>query len=257
MSITTFSSFYYGYQITSSNLYLNFNEGGSELTATLTVGDYTLTTLLSEVKSALDTVGANTYTVTADRDSRKITIASSGGTLSLLVTTGSASGTSAWSLLGFTSDKTGATSYESDSASGSSYEPQFKLQSYVSKNIFKEKIRSTINESASGRVEVISFGTRSFYEFSIDYITNIVQPAVGPIISNESGVSAAESFMQNVIEKRQVEFHPDKSDTSTFDTLILETTPESGDGTSYRLKERFGDLPFYYSTGILRWRVVE
>lgn len=257
MSITTFSSFYYGYQITSSNLYLNFNEGGSELTATLTVGDYTLTTLLSEVKSALDTVGANTYTVTADRDSRKITIASSGGTLNLLVTTGSASGTSAWSLLGFTSDKTGATSYESDSTSGSSYEPQFKLQSYVSKNIFKEKIRSTINESASGRVEVISFGTRSFYEFSIDYITNIVQPAVGPIISNESGVSAAESFMQNVIEKRQVEFHPDKSDTSTFDTLILETTPESGDGTSYRLKERFGDLPFYYSTGILRWRVVE
>ena len=103
MSLLTHSKFYYGYEVTPAALYLDFDEGGGELTATLEIGSYTLTEFVAEVARALNEAGANTYTVTVDRATRIITIAADSST-DLLVEAGSHLGTTAWGLLGFTTN---------------------------------------------------------------------------------------------------------------------------------------------------------
>lgn len=101
--------------IDSTNNKLNFKEsaGGAELTATLTSGAYTSTTLATEIKTQLEAVGAATYTVSKSATTGKWTIASNGAYLALLTNTGTNVGTSAWSAIGFSTaaDHTGATTY--------------------------------------------------------------------------------------------------------------------------------------------------
>ena len=66
---------------------LIFNEGGPNLTATMTDGAYTIADLQAEIKLQMEAVGANTYTVTYDARTMKLTITATGnfsiiGTLS-------------------------------------------------------------------------------------------------------------------------------------------------------------------------------
>ena len=147
MAVGTFSVFYYGYNIDANNKFFNFDEGGGELTAELTEGTYTLTEILVNLKTALDAVGTDTYSVTVDRSNRKITIAST-GTFSILLGTGTQKGTSPYVLLGFTgtSDTASASSHTSSSASGSSFEPQFYIQDFTDDNDYQEKIDSKVQE---------------------------------------------------------------------------------------------------------------
>lgn len=63
--------------IDSTNGSLLFNEGGSTLTASLTGGNYTLSALATEIKTQMDSAGANTYTVTVSSDN-EITISATG-----------------------------------------------------------------------------------------------------------------------------------------------------------------------------------
>lgn len=81
--------------IDASNNKINFTEdGGSELTATLTNDIYTTDELLVEIKSAMEAAGAGTYTITFDgasgTDTRIMTVAVSGAisTCILLFATG-------------------------------------------------------------------------------------------------------------------------------------------------------------------------
>lgn len=73
--------------IDSSNNKLDFNEGGSELTATLTSGTYTLSELATEIKTQMDAAGDLTYTVSVSSDD-KFTISATGA-FSLLPQSGS------------------------------------------------------------------------------------------------------------------------------------------------------------------------
>lgn len=62
--------------IDSTNNSLIFNEGGSNLTATIDAGSYTLTTLAAEIATQMDAVGSNTYTVSVSNS--VMTISSTG-----------------------------------------------------------------------------------------------------------------------------------------------------------------------------------
>jgi len=87
--------------IDATNNKLDFSEDGStELTATISSGTYSLSTLASEIKTQLDSAGANTYTVSYSND--KITIASTGN-LELNKTTGSNKAVSILPMIGFPS----------------------------------------------------------------------------------------------------------------------------------------------------------
>ena len=161
--------------------------------------------------------------------------------------------------IGFTGsvDLTGGTSYTSDSAIGSDYVTQFPPQSYVAPGFRKEKGDASVNQTASGVIEVISFGDVQYIEADLLFITDI--PMDGKVIrSNATGVQDAIDFLTFATKRGPIEFMPDKDDTSTFYQCILDRTPEDGKGTKFKLKEETGkSLPGIYRTGRLDFRIVE
>ena len=101
--------------ITAANQKLNFDEGGAELTATITAGTYTPTTLCTEIKTQLDAAGAATYTVTYS--GKIFRISNDGATLNLLCATGTDIASGIWSTIGFAAtDRAGFTNYAGDYA---------------------------------------------------------------------------------------------------------------------------------------------
>lgn len=255
MSLTTFSIFYFDYEVTGDNKFLNFKEGvGPELTAEIQVGSYTFSTLASAIKTALEVAGALTYTITPNRSDRSYTISST-STFSLLVSTGS-SFANIFSTIGFTgSDRTGLSTY-TGSTSGQAYEPQFILQDHTPSTNSKKAVEASIRKTASGRVEVVKFGTESFVKFNIKFANDYQQD--GRVIkNNQSGVSNLQTFMQFLITKAPIEYMPNIDDRSTFEKLMLESSPMDRDGIGYELMEMVDkNLPNYFETGILKFRVV-
>lgn len=255
--IRTYSKFYYGYDVTITTKYIDFNEGASDLVAEVPAGSYTLDTICTAIEDALNEAGALTYTCTANRTTRIITIAGS-GTFDLLASTGDNVANGIYSVIGFAAiDSNNVTSVAGTSAAGSSYSPQFWLQDYVSQEDSRMLRSATVNESASGLVTVQSFGTDRMFEFSIKFATNIYQTN-GYIINNLSGVDNLRTFMQFITTKKEFEFMPDSSSPSTFYRVILKSTQDSGDGTGYKLQEQhIRGLAGYFETGILKLRIVE
>jgi len=257
MSIETFSIFYFGTEITEDNRNLNFDEGGPELSAVLEIGSHTHTELETVLTTALDAAGALTYTVTFNRTARTYTIAAT-GTFALLISSGSQIGTGTFTLLGFTgADVTGAATYTSNTTSAQIYEPQFKLQDYVSEDDQQEKIDPSVNEAATGDLEIIAFGIRKILDANIRFATNRDMSLTGVIKNNATGVADLRTFMQTIIDKGPFELMEDIGNRTLFKKVLLESTPESPQGTAYRLKElsmQNGPTGFF-DTGLLRFRV--
>jgi hypothetical protein len=158
--------------------------------------------------------------------------------------------------MGFSgSDKTGDDTYTGAAASGSSFTTQYVLQSYVSSEDSRKAASAVVNKSASGRVEIVSFGEERFVEFNNQYITN--RTGVSPLITdNATGVENARTWMRFLITKAPFEFMADKDTPGTFEKLILESTPEDQNGLAYKLKEMTGkSLPGFFETGTLKCRV--
>jgi len=101
------------FKIDATNNKIDFNEGAGALVATITVGDYSVSGLQTAIKTALEVLGLETYTVSFSALTGKWTISHAGATLSLLWSTGVNSGTSIGSTLGFDTsvDDTGAITY--------------------------------------------------------------------------------------------------------------------------------------------------
>lgn len=258
MSILTTPLFYYVGPVDNTNFNLDFlepNKAGIELNANLNVASYTLEELVAEVSRALNATGQSTYTVTIDRLSRKITI-SADDIFNLLIATGSSGDSTVFSLIGFTGvDLTGLSSYTGDIV-GTSYEPQFPLQSFVGFKISKESISTKVNESSSGEVEVVTFGTKRTMKFNIKYITNSkgTNEAYNTCAPKDYEQEAID-FMEFITDKNKLEFMIDKADTNTFDKILLEKTPTSKDGSGYELKEMYSqNMVGFFETGTLRFR---
>jgi len=256
MSINTQSVFFSTTTIDDTNASIDFNEGAGEITVTLSYGSYAPEELLVELKTQMDAGGTLVYTVSLDRDTRAVTISSTAN-FDLLISTGTTVDVSAWLELGFSggADLTGATTHTSTSGMATEYIPQFILQDYVESKNYKEKISPTVNESASGELEVVSFGTRNFFEMSFKFITNLVMDGVY-IRNNPTGEDDFRAFMDNAIEKGPIEFMPDRSSRSTYFTLILESTSGNSKGTGYKLMELTGkNMPEIYELNKVKFRV--
>lgn len=105
--------------IDASNFSIDFDDGGGEENASLTQKTYkSPIEFAAEVESKMDALTADTITVSYSNTTGKFTIATDGGTLSLLWNTGTNTATTAGAELGFATaaDDTGATSYVSDNA---------------------------------------------------------------------------------------------------------------------------------------------
>lgn len=258
MSLSTKSAFYYGHTVTESNSFLNFDEGGGELTATLNVDDYTLTDFAIEVARAMTEAGGQDYTVAVDRDTRVLTVSATSN-FDLLTNSGSTAGSAPWDLMGFSTaaDKTGTNSYVGDTGSGSEYLPQYWLQQYKPFTSSKRKASASVNTTATGVTEVISFGLEQFMECNIKYATDIDQGTGNPIDTNATGYDDLEDFLDYIITKAEIEFMPDKDTRSTFDKCFLESTPTDSKGIGYSIEELFSEnLADYYETGLLKFKKV-
>jgi hypothetical protein len=99
--------------IDATNNKIDFKEGGPELHATIASGTYIALTLAAQIKTQLQTAGAQTYTVTWSTTTGLWTILSSGSSFSLMNNTGVNQATAALKIVcGFAnSDRTGALTY--------------------------------------------------------------------------------------------------------------------------------------------------
>jgi len=258
MSLNTHSKFYYGYEISDAALFIDFNEGAGALFAELEIGSYSLTDALTELARALNDAGTLTYTVTVDRTTQTVTIAASGA-VSLLVTSGAHAGTSAFGVFGFTgADRASLASHLGNAQAGSSYATQFIVQSYIGPDDYQDATYGTVNKSASGQVEVIRFGVERFHEFNLKYVNDRDHGVGGPIRYNATGIDDLRALMQYLVTKGPLEFMPDEDDPDVFDKVLLETTADDSKGLKYKLRELYGqNLPGYFETGALKFRVIE
>lgn len=263
MSMSTFSLFYFGIEITRANNKIDFAEGVDVYTATLRYGTYTMTEFAEEIERAMNAAGADyTYSCSVNRTTRILTITKQSipsiATWYFLFGTGDNAFLSPASLMGFTAaDTAAATSQAGSSGMGSRYEPQFKLQDYVGPDFQKELVNAVVNESSTGVFEVVSFGTKRMISLNSKWITDRTND--GTLIKNISGsVATAQAFMAYLMKKGKVEFMPDISDVDTYYDLICEKMAGSQAGTGYLLKEHTGkNLPGWYETGVLTFRVIE
>lgn len=257
MSINTYSKFYYGIEITADNCKMDFDEGAGELTATLDYGTYTPEEIADEVALQLNAAGALTYTCTFNRTTRILTITSN-TSVEMLFDTGTNSAESAYTTLGFSTaaDDTD-TSFVAASACCEVYSPQYILQSYVPVENYIEQLHATVNETVTGRQELITFGDMQMTRFNINFITDISQPSGGPITNNASGVADVLSFLSWITKKNKIEFMPDSATASAYMNLVLDANVASKTGTTMRLKELYDKgLSGYYETELLTFRRV-
>lgn len=122
-SIEGLSYYFNPIEITASNNKLNFNEGGSELTATITAAWYKNPEHLADaVATAMNAVATANITVTYSKTTGKFTIVSDGATLNILWKTGTNGSdntdTHIGTKLGYSdaANDTGALTYTSDNA---------------------------------------------------------------------------------------------------------------------------------------------
>lgn len=258
MALKTYSKFYYGFKISPSNYTLDFKEdGGLEKQASLTLTDYTLTSIVEEVERVLNATGDKTYIVTVNRDDRKITISCDAGVFSLLPVSGSRASASVLPLIGFTTDQIGVSSVTSFNGAGYEYAPQFWLQDFVPSENWSTSIDAVVNRSSSGKVEVVKFGKESFTEFNIKFITECPQP-LGKVRNDLSALTKLRAFLNFCTDKGYVEFMRDENNVDIYESLLLESTPFDSKGTGYKLTELTSKgLPEYFDTGILKFKVIE
>jgi len=250
--IKTYSKFYYGLAVdvlTNKMVVKEPLKENVDVVISLPLGKYYFSEYLLVIQNALNDSLSNTYEVSIDRTTRKITITTTENFTMQVTSTGS----SAYPLMGFTTNRSGASSYTGDTGSGFEYVPQFYLQDYESFDTNKKYLDGKVNTTASGKQEIISFGLVQDMKCNIKWINDFQHDVASPIITNLTGLENAISFMDYCISKGSVEFIPDKDDVDTYSVVLLLSTSDSRDGVAYSIKE-FNNIVDYYQTGTLTFR---
>lgn len=252
MALRAKSLFLYGFEITTGNRSIDFktSAGGVEYQATLSLGQYTLTQLLSEIARAMKEADpAHTYTAIANRTyngglENRVSISTTGSYLSLLFGTGSRVSSSVSSLIGFTAtDYTGLTSYNGSSTAGTALVPDYIAYSYLGPEFLRKNFGS-VNIAADGSKEAITFSVQRFFQGEWKY-----EP--------ETKVIAEWTpLMDWMIQQKPIEFTPQISSPTVFYEATLETTSDDGKGLGYAMKEMLPQFPFFYQTGNLKFRQI-
>lgn len=252
MALRSKSLFLYNLSVTASNQNIPFKaaSGGSELTAVIPTGYYSLSTLLTAIASAMIAADpTNTYTATADRTissgtENRVTIATNGIFLSLLFSSGATAPSSIRDLIGFAhADQTGATTYTSSSTSGTALVTAWYATNYTAPEMNLQNV-GTVNVSTSGLKEGIFWSLQQF------------------IIAEYMYESQADVFafwnplLIWMIQQKPFDFTPEVSSPSTVYPVTLEKSAVDGKGLAFMMKEQVPDFPFRYTTGSFTMRVV-
>lgn len=252
MALTDKSLFLYGYTITASNQNIPFkiSGGGSELTAVVPAGNYTLTTLMSAIVLALETADpAHIYTVTADRTlssnlQNRVTIATNGVFLSLLFSSGTTASTSIRTVIGFAStDRTGATTYTGTVTTGTVLQTAWWGFNYQPPESYQRNMGNT-SLSASGLRETVSWSIQRFITVEFKYE------------SQADMIAYWNPLNIWMIETKPFEFTPNTVAPTVVYSVTLEKSSSDGKGLGFMMKEMLPDFPFRYTTGAMEFRLL-
>lgn len=252
MALSAQSLFLYGYTVTVSNQYIDFKgaSGGPEITATLPLGDYSLSSLGSALQAAMQAADpTNVYIVTVDRSllgglANRITISSSGSFFQILFGTGTHAVASMASLVGFNpTDYTGGTSYTGSQSTGTSLVPVMLGYDYADPNQ-QQKRFGAVNVSASGLKEAVFFNTQDFIDVEFMY-----EP--------KSKLPAWLALMTWMTAQKPFDFTPEITKPSIFFPVTLEKSEYEGRGLGFQMKEMLKDYPNFYTTQPMNFRVVK
>lgn len=256
-----YSQFNYGHIVTPEVNLFPIDEGTGIVEVSLRVRSYSCEDFIKELNSALNSQLNNDYTVSLDRITHKITISSS-DVFSIPRTSYPNFDLTLYTLTGFGSgpDLTGSSSYTASNITGFIFKPQFELQSFRDFNDFQRAANASINESASGRVEVIKFGNVKIMQCNITLQTNITTISScekSPIRPDPHGVDNLRLFMEYAITKSPLEFVRDENNPNSFVKCILESTPSSSEGTGFELIQLYSrGLVGYFETGVISFREI-
>jgi hypothetical protein len=251
MALSQPSLFLYGFEIVNGNAYIDFLNAsmGTQLTAVIPLGDYACTDLLTAIEAAFTVADpANTYTATINRNiaggtQNRVTISSSGAFFTLLFGSGTHSGASPSTLLGFSaSDLTGATSYTGGVSAGTVFITLYPAFNYVAPTRNK-KTQGAVNISANGTKEAITFSQSQFFEAEFRY---------EPFSSVDNNWQPLFDWMTF---QKPFEFTPQYPTYGTYYSCTLETTEQASDGLAYLLPEMLPEFPGIFRTGKLTFRV--
>ena len=256
MTVKTYSAFSYGHIIDINENFIPFSENGvDELLGEMNLGGYTIGDLAVEMARAMNEVGTLNYTASVDRSTGQITI-SGDSNFDLYVTSSTLSSASAYALLGFTTERSGSNSYVGDGRSGSLFEPQFLLQKYVDFENFQKSNNVSVQESATGRLQVVKYADLNYMECNITLQTNIPQ-GKDSIVKNSNGYDELLAFMRFAVTKNPMEFYKDIDDKDTFVDCLLDSTPSDKDGTGYKLIELYTrGFADWWETGKITFREI-
>jgi len=252
MALSSKSLILYGFEITSLNRNLDFKASamGPELTAVLNLGFYSATSLLLEIKRAMeDADPSNTYTGSIDRTlaggtQNRISIETNGAYLDLLFATGTNVNTSVFSLIGFNGqDYTGATEYTGAQTTGISLIPDYLGYNYLDDKS-QRKVFGSVNVAASGLKEAITFNIQKFIDVEYRF-----EPS--------ARLSEWANFFNWAIQQKPFDFTPEILSPDTVYEVTLEKTSYDGKGMGYRMAEMLPNFPNFYQTGPLNLRIIE
>lgn len=253
-TLKTLSQFYFGHTVTVNNSALDFKEGaGPELNGNLRVGSYSLTEFASEFQRALREAGTQAYGVSVNRTTRVLTVTAPSA-FTLLASTGSRIGSGVFALAGFNATDVTGTSVSGQNASGKIYRPQYLLKNYTALEHNPLKESASVQISANGVVQVLSFGEGNRVKMNMVCITNKTGMKTSPFFENADGIDDALEFLNYLITKAKVEFMPDVATPSAFSKLLLDSTKADRNGTSFELKNM--GVPDFYESGDLVFRKV-
>jgi len=253
MALRARSLFLYGFEVTKNNSSLDFrsvNAGPVKL-ATLNIGFYSLTGLMKEIKRAMEAADPlNTYTVTADRtvnsgQENRVRIATSGLYLDLLFGSGPRVGSSIAPYIGFNAiDRSGGLFYIGNSSAGTPLISELVAYNYTAPTMMRN-VFGAVNIAADGTKEAIVWQIQKFFSM------NFKQEPEAKVITQWT------EFMTWAIQQKPLEFTPEITSPTTFFDCTLESTDRDQKGLGFQMKEQLPDFPFYYQTGLLKFRVKE
>lgn len=253
--LKTKSMFYYGCEIVENDNRLEVVQGSNTYVVDFQAGKYSPEQLAKHLSARFNSILPSNFEVTFQRETRTLLLTSDIA-FSIKISSSTFVGSTIFEQLGLgNADSPLQLQWIAPNAIGKAYRPQFFLVDYIGAERNKSLVNATVNETGSGLVEVVRYGRRGMFEFNIKFITK--EPQANDFIDTDfDAVESAIDFMDWAIEKRLVEFMPNRDDVSSYHFIILESTAQSQQGTAYRLEEVAG-VDGYFETGRLVWREVK
>jgi hypothetical protein len=159
------------------NSFINFiDSSGTQKTCNITNGTYDITSLMAQIKLKMELVSPDTYTLTFNSNTLKLTITSTSALFTLLWGSGLNASNSAWYELGFNQSDTSAGLSQLSPRSISISGP---LNIFIQISSLKNVIKDSRNFQANFCVPLdVPYGQYKYFKENSEFITSINLPEI-------------------------------------------------------------------------------